>query len=76
MLNYDYVDDMLNKRTPHRPAHFKLAKEYIDKGQFILGGAHSDVKKATIIFRAPNESVVKTFAENDPYVKNGLVTST
>jgi uncharacterized protein YciI len=75
LLEYTYVDNMLTKRVPHRQAHLEVAKEAIEKGNLILGGAHSDTKLATIVFKAKDASVVKSFAENDPYVKEGLVTS-
>ena len=66
---------MINKRTPIRPAHFDHVKGYVASGNVILGGAHSDIKSATIVFKAPDQSMVSKFAETDPYVTNGLVTS-
>lgn len=66
---------MLNKRVPHREAHLKHANAHVEKGQLLLGGAHGDVKTADIVFKVSDESVVRSFAENDPYVTKGLVTS-
>lgn len=37
MLFYNYVDDIINKRAPHRPAHLELATKYKDQGKLLLG---------------------------------------
>jgi uncharacterized protein YciI len=75
VLKYNYVDDMLNKRVPHREAHLKYTNAHVAKGQLLLGGAHGDVKTADIVFKVPDEAIVRQFAEKDPYVTQGLVTS-
>jgi len=66
---------MLQKRGPVRPAHLEYTKEWIDRGQLILGGAWSDVSGAAIVLRVDSEADARRFAENDPYVKTKLVTS-
>jgi uncharacterized protein YciI len=66
---------MANKRAPFRDAHLKLANEYVERGQLILGGAYSDMKSADLVFKATDEEIVKKFVESDPYVTHGLVTS-
>ncbi len=53
----------------------ELARSYVDKGNLILGGAHAGIKDATIVFKAPNETIVRQFVEKDPYVAKGVVTS-
>jgi len=65
---------MLQKRGPVRPAHFQYTKDWIDRGQLILGGAWSDVSGAAIVLRVDTEAEARGFAENDPYVKSKLVT--
>ena len=41
-----------------------------------MGGAHEDIDKgALIIFNVDDEQAIKEFAEQDPYVLEGIVTS-
>eukprot|EP00899_Mesostigma_viride_P006285 jgi/Mesvir1/15658/Mv03262-RA.1 len=75
MLLYDYVDGMLEKRTPHRPGHVALAKEYAARDQLLLAGAWAEkVDGGAFVFKVPSKADVQAFVDHDPYVKNGLVT--
>ena len=76
-LFYDYVENILEKRGPHRPDHLKYISKYVDDGRCKLGGAFADnnVDGALIIFQCDDISQVEDFAKNDPYVLNGLVTN-
>ena len=80
MANYyalfygELVDDFVNRRTPFRDEHLRLARESFDRGEIQLAGALADpADGALLIFRAPDAAVAEAFARNDPYVKNGLV---
>ena len=76
VLLYDYVEDAVEKRAPHRQEHLKLAGEALEKGELVLGGALADpVDSAILVFRCDDKSVVEAFVESDPYVKNGIVTA-
>jgi uncharacterized protein YciI len=75
LLMYDYVPDILELRGPFRQEHLRLAWEAHDRGELLIGGAFADpVDGALLLFDTENSNTVKSFAENDPYVKNGLVT--
>jgi uncharacterized protein len=74
VLFYRYVEDMVNKRTPFREAHLKLAKSYEGKG-LLLGGALQNPIDGALLFWEGEEQTVKTFVDSDPYVKNKLVSS-
>ncbi len=39
ILSYDYVPDVLEKRTPFRPDHLALAREFHAAGKLLLAGA-------------------------------------
>lgn len=76
ILFYDVVDDFINRRAPLRESHLKLAREAHERGELLMAGALSEpVDGAALIFRADDRSVAEQFAENDPYVKKGLVKS-
>jgi len=73
-LLYDLVGDFLPRRAALRPEHLALAQQSFTRGEMVLGGAFFEpTDRALIIFRAPSKSVPEAFAQNDPYVRNGLV---
>jgi uncharacterized protein YciI len=73
-LIYDTVDDYVNFRAAHRDRHLALANQAVARGELLFGGAFAEpVDGALLIFQAADKSVVETFAQNDPYVINGLV---
>ncbi len=75
-LFYEAVPDMMEKRTPHRPGHVALLKEYDARGQLELAGAFpTGVPGSLMVFRGETEQVAKDFAEADPYVQAGLITN-
>jgi len=75
VLTYDYVPDVLEKRTPFRPDHLALIKELHAAGRILYAGALEPVTDgALFIFRADSAADVEAFVKRDPYVKNGVVT--
>ena len=76
LLLYDVVDDYINKRAPFRDEHLRIAREAEKEGQLLMGGAFANpVDGAALIFKTEDRAIVENFVKNDPYVKNGLVTS-
>eukprot|EP01040_Poterioochromonas_malhamensis_P013004 gene13004-14260_t len=76
MLEYQYVENMLEKRGPIRPKHLDYAKTYVDKKLLVAGGALvPKVDRGIIVFRTSDQKLVEDFARGDPYVTGGLVTS-
>jgi len=74
LLSYDLVDDYITRRAPLRDQHLGLAREAHARGELVLAGAFANPPDgATLVFRAPGQSVVEDFVRNDPYVLNGLV---
>jgi uncharacterized protein YciI len=74
VLLYDVVEDFINRRTPYREAHLKLIKEAHQRGELLMAGAFSDpVDGAALVFKADDPSVPRRFAQEDPYVQNGLI---
>jgi hypothetical protein len=74
-LFYDYVADVLEKRTPHRPEHLALAKEAHAAGRLVLAGAFDPpTDGALFVFKAGSAAEVEEFVGRDPYVKNAVVT--
>ncbi len=75
LLMYDVTDDYVERRAGYRTAHLDLAKQAVERGELVLGGALADpVDGAILLFRGPTPAGAEAFAMADPYVLNGLVT--
>jgi hypothetical protein len=76
LLFYDVTADYVERRAEYRNEHLRLAWDSSARGELILGGALTEpVDGAVLLFKADSASTVEEFAKNDPYVRNGLVTS-
>ena len=75
ILLYDVVKDFINRRTPYREEHLKLVSEAHQRGELLMAGAFSDpVDGAALVFRTNDPALPRRFAQEDPYVKNGVIT--
>ena len=74
LLLYTYVPDILERRPQFRGAHVKHAREYVARGELILGGAFANPVDGAVLFTGARKYVLETFAKTDPYVTGGLVT--
>jgi uncharacterized protein len=74
LLQYDVVDDYIERRAPYREQHLELAREAHGRGELVLAGAFADpADGAALVFKTDDVSTVERFVETDPYVKAGLV---
>lgn len=74
LLEYKYVKNMVEKRTPHRAAHLEYASRFVESKVLIAGGAIvPDVDRGVLVFQSNDATVVQDFAKSDPYVLKGLV---
>ena len=74
LLMYDVVDDYVTRRVPLRAAHIGHARQSIARGELVLGGALANPPDgAVLLFRGSSPAAAEQFAQNDPYVINGLV---
>ncbi len=73
-LQYDLVDDYLERRGEFRDEHLGMARAAHERGELALGGAFAEpADQALLVWSTEDRSVVEAFAEADPYVRNGLV---
>lgn len=76
ILFYDVVGDYVERRKDFRSEHLALARSATARGELRYGGAYADpVDGAALVFRGEDGSVASAFAEADPYVREGLVSS-
>ncbi|HEV3020713.1 MAG TPA: YciI-like protein [Burkholderiaceae bacterium] len=75
LLIYEVSPDYLARRGQFRGAHLKLAWQFADRGELLLGGAVGDpIEGSILLFSADSPAAPEAFARGDPYVQNGLVT--
>lgn len=70
-----YADgDFVEQRAPYREEHLKLAVAAHKRGELVLAGALTEpLDRALLVFRGESAEIARSFAENDPYVRNGVV---
>lgn len=75
ILFYKTIDNYIEKRAPYREEHLALAQKAYDNGTLVMAGALAEpADGAVLVFKGENPAVAEAFAQNDPYVKNGLIT--
>lgn len=74
LLIYDYVEDVVERRAPFRPAHLELIGGWVDDGRVLAGGATGDPPTGAVIVFSENGDP-EEFVAVDPYVREGLVTA-
>jgi uncharacterized protein YciI len=76
LLEYTLVDDYLERRTALREGHLALARQAHERGDLLLAGALAEpADRAVLVWATQDHSVVNAFVEQDPYVREGLVTA-
>ena len=77
ILFYDYVDDLLERRAPHREGHLGLIRRWHEEGRVAMAGAVGDPPHGgLIVLRADDpQAAAEEFVAEDPYQSAGLVTS-
>ena len=73
VLLYSFVENMVERRAPHRAEHLQVCSDFLPKG-LLLGGAFSPAEGGMLVFRTEDKAVVQDFVSKDPYVTRGLVT--
>jgi uncharacterized protein len=74
LLFYESDEQYTERRKPYRAEHLRRAKEAVARGELVLGGAFADpADGGVLLFRGASREVAERFAQNDPYVTNGVV---
>lgn len=76
ILFYEYVKDMLDRRGPYRDEHLAGIERERERGRIVMAGALGEPPHgAAIVFRDVEPEAIEAFADDDPYVRAGLVTA-
>lgn len=74
LLTYEAGENYVERRAPLRAQHLAAAEEAARRGELVTAGALADpIDGSLLIFKAASADVARRFAENDPYVVNGLI---
>lgn len=75
VLTYDYVDDVLERRKPHREAHLDHVRRWSDERSLAIAGATGDPPSGALFVFEGEPAEVEEFAAADPYREAGLIRS-
>ncbi|SHF65132.1 YciI-like protein [Streptoalloteichus hindustanus] len=76
LLEYVVVEDYVQRRAEYRAEHLALARRAHERDGLVLAGALTDpVDRGVLVWSVEDPAVIERFVEQDPYVRNGLVTS-
>ena len=76
LLCYQLSADYLDRRAEFRDEHLKLAWDAQQRGEIVIAGALADpADTAMLMFAGDSSAAAERFAQADPYVIHGLVTS-
>ncbi|MEH1127434.1 YciI family protein [Micromonospora sp. CPCC 206061] len=74
LVMYQYVPDMEQRRTEHRPAHLDWLRQLADAGRMVLAGATLDpVDTAVLVVRGEDVLAVRRMLLDDPYAAANLI---
>jgi len=74
ILFYKTVDNYVERRAPYRDAHLAYANAAHERGELVMAGALDEpADSAVLVFKGEGPAVAEKFAQNDPYVKDGLI---
>jgi uncharacterized protein len=74
LLFYEAGPDYAERRASFRAAHLEYARQAVDRGELVLGGALANpIDGAVLLFRGHTPAIAEQFAAGDPYVVNGVV---
>ena len=74
LLLYDYPEDVLERRAPHREEHLELVRRWKQDGRLLMAGAYGDpLKGGALAFEVDDAGEVEDFVNADPYVSEGVV---
>jgi uncharacterized protein YciI len=76
ILFYEYVENMAERRVPHREGHLAHIRAAREAGKLELAGALGEpAHGGALVFRGCEPSEIEAFVGEDPYMHAGLITS-
>lgn len=76
ILTYSYVEDILERRKPHREAHLAHVRRWSEERSLVIAGATGDPPRGALFVFEGEAAEVEEFAAADPYREAGLIAAT
>lgn len=73
VLTYRYVDDVLERRGPHREAHLAHVARWSAQRGLAIAGATGDPPTGALFVFEGSAPEVEEFVAADPYAEAGLI---
>ncbi len=73
ILEYHYVENMVERRAPYRADHLSNAERLLQDNILIAGGAFMPNADGALFIFSSDYETVENFVQNDPYFKAGLI---
>ena len=74
LLLYTYVENMGERRTPHREAHLERVRAAQDTGELLMAGAlGSPPTGGAFVWRGATVEEIEAFVAADPYQQAELI---
>jgi len=74
ILTYKTKPNFNTIKKPYQAEHLRIMQEHYKKNTLIMAGAVLNPSDGgMLIFKGDDPSVAENFANNDPYVTNGIV---
>ncbi len=75
VLTYEYVEDILERRKPHRGEHLAHVQRWSAERGLVLAGATGEPPSGALFIFEADRAEVEAFAAADPYGAAGLVSA-
>jgi uncharacterized protein YciI len=75
LLLYEYVEDVMERRGPHREAHLALVRRWHEGKKLLVAGATGEPPTGALFVFDDDPAAIEEFVGADPYVNAGLIVS-
>jgi uncharacterized protein YciI len=76
LLLYVYVEDIAERRGPHREEHLRRIRSEKDAGRILMAGAIGDpINGGAMAWSGASPGEIEAFVRGDPYQAAGLIRS-
>ncbi|MBF6436019.1 YciI family protein [Nocardia cyriacigeorgica] len=73
-VHYTYTAETVPGRDEHRPEHRGWLADRLAEGTLLTSGPYPDGSGALLVFRADDETALRTLLAEDPFARRNLIT--
>jgi uncharacterized protein YciI len=76
LLLYVYVEDIAERRGPHREEHLRRIRVEKEAGRIVMAGAIGDpISGGAMAWTGASAEEIDAYVQGDPYLEAGLIRS-